>query len=705
MLYSLPRPNCNEDTVSNDDQADNQANELAHLRIENATLRERLKLREAQSLPHIPLRAPVIFGVAAALEPMPIVNLPFATLIEALDEGITLHDLDGRLLYASSSALRNLGMIPGELIGRGFLELAHPEDHAQLIADLHTMVQHGQTIETEWRCLHKNGSYIWFSTRTMALTDPAGTPYRLLCASHDISHRKQAEQELVRTHSMLEGLLDHLPVAVTVTDRQGRYILANRYIVQSLGLQHEQQMLGLTTADFFGPQAAARSQAEHAQLYREREPLLREYTVTLPDGSSRHALAISFPMFDSAEEVYSIGTIATDVTSLKQAEAALRDSDQRFRSLWKHISDAMAMSDADGKIVAANPAYYRLYGFTPEQVIGQPFTTIFPAELRASIYENYQTVFRSGEASQPVERTVRRANGEERIVETRTDFITIDGQHRLLLSTSQDITERRRIELEGLQIERKIRESQRLESLGVMAGGLAHDFNNILAGVIGYAELLLVDRAIVEEARTSVQAILSGAKRAAELTSQMLAYSGRGRFLVGRLALNDLLRQMGELIRVAVAGRAGLAYYLSSDPRLVDGDSSQLRQLVLNLVANAAEALDLKGGGVITISTGVERLPSTRLLDMMLGEDRPTGDYVRLSVSDDGPGIASEVLPHIFEPFFSTHFIGRGLGLAAVQGIVRAHSGAIEVLTTPGHGSIFKIYLPALEPDAGRNIP
>jgi two-component system cell cycle sensor histidine kinase/response regulator CckA len=256
----------------------------------------------------------------------------------------------------------------------------------------------------------------------------------------------------------------------------------------------------------------------------------------------------------------------------------------------------------------------------------------------------------------------------------------------------RDITELRALEQQMLQ-------SQKLESLGVLAGGIAHDFNNLLTGILGNADLARSEMSPLAPARGSLEGIEVAARRAADLCRQLLAYSGRGRFIVQPLSLQELVEEMGHLLQVSISKKVVLKYHFTKGLPAVEGDATQLRQVVMNLIVNASEAVGERSG-VISVTVGLANCDSDYLKGCLGAENLPEGDYVYLEVADTGHGIAPADLSRIFDPFFSTKFTGRGLGLAAVLGIVRGHRGAIKVYSEMGKGTTFKLLFPASESNA-----
>jgi signal transduction histidine kinase len=288
-------------------------------------------------------------------------------------------------------------------------------------------------------------------------------------------------------------------------------------------------------------------------------------------------------------------------------------------------------------------------------------------------------------------------------VET-TKGLVYDQQGVLLgiVGMTRDITERKLLEEkvraseeQRLLFERRLMEAQRLESLGVLAGGVAHDFNNLLSGILGYAELALQDLPATASARADIEAVISAAYDAAQLTNQMLAYSGKGHFIVQPVHLDAMIRETNELLETSIAKNCRVRYRFANQLPAIEADTRQLRQVILNVMTNAAEAIDA-AGGTITLITAVEHLTRETLDGLMLGADLAPGRYVRLTVIDTGQGMDEKILARIFDPFFTTKFTGRGLGLPAVQGIVRGHQGALSVSSVPRQGTVFSIWFPAL---------
>ncbi|WP_435052250.1 hybrid sensor histidine kinase/response regulator [Geoanaerobacter pelophilus] len=378
-----------------------------------------------------------------------------------------------------------------------------------------------------------------------------------------------------------------------------------------------------------------------------------------------------------------------NITEKKQAEKDLLESELKFRTLFETIQDAIYLTRAeDGTIVECNE---KLSGYTREELIGN---TTAELGLWADIQERLRVVdlVKTHGYVNDFVATFRRKDGSLLQGSISTNAFPL-GDQTYLLSVVRDITERTRIEEERLHLEQQLLHAQKLESLGVLAGGIAHDFNNILTSIIGNAELALMRLTPESPVQENLQRIEKAAARAADLAHQMLAYSGKGKFVVEPIDLNRLVEEMGHMLDVSISKKVILRYNLSRPLPTVEVDATQLRQIVMNLVINASEAIGDKSG-VIAITTGCLECNEKYMKETWLTDPLPEGLYVYLEVTDTGCGMDQQTLDKIFDPFFTTKFTGRGLGMAAVLGIIRGHKGAIKVYSEPGKGSSFKVLLP-----------
>jgi two-component system cell cycle sensor histidine kinase/response regulator CckA len=353
------------------------------------------------------------------------------------------------------------------------------------------------------------------------------------------------------------------------------------------------------------------------------------------------------------------------------------------------------MKDTEGVFLAVNEAFAQACGHPKANILGKTDRDVWPAEHADKYMEDDRSVLASGRqflVEEPIAE-----GGDVKWFETfKTPIRDSKGEVIGTVGLARDITERKRAEAEHLAFERHMQESQKLESLGVLAGGIAHDFNNLLAAVLANAELALHMLSRNEPLSGVVERVTdvrNAALHAAELTNQMLAYSGRGHFDVRPVSLTELVSEMGHLLGASLSKKARVEYDLMGDLPLVQADVAQMRQLIMNLITNASDALEDRAG-TIRVRTGVEQV-TTRPDGLYGAAPLASGAYAFLEVADDGCGMDEETRARLFEPFFTTKFTGRGLGLSAVQGIVRGHSGGIVLHTAPGRGTTMKVLLPS----------
>ena len=254
--------------------------------------------------------------------------------------------------------------------------------------------------------------------------------------------------------------------------------------------------------------------------------------------------------------------------------------------------------------------------------------------------------------------------------------------------------EKRQEEVKRQKMEKNLRETQKLESLGVLAGGIAHDFNNILTGILGNVDLALDDLSPASPVRNYIEYVQKEAKRAAELSNQMLVYSGKGKFVIEYIDVNEIIKEMTHMLRVSISKHHIIKYDLAKNLSSVEVDITQIRQVIMNLIINASEAMG-ENSGLISVTTGAKECDRHYFKNMYLNEDIPGGLYNFIEVGDTGVGMDEETIKKIFDPFFTTKFTGRGLGMSAVLGIIRGHKGAINIESKPGKGTKFTIHLPA----------
>ena len=421
---------------------------------------------------------------------------------------------------------------------------------------------------------------------------------------------------------------------------------------------------------------------------------------------------------------------------LRNTQLILEEAQSKYSKLYNSAPVGYITFDEKGIIREANLTIANLMNTEKCSLIDRPVSDFTFPEYQDALY-NHRQQLKKSKTRVCCELQLRKANGEqfwagiESIAVATPDGVNTGfqcaisdiserkrGQEALLRAHEEleqrvaqrtealravnealthEISERKRSENERLTLERQVLQAQKMESLGVLAGGIAHDFNNLLIGIIGYADLtLLLSKSSPQKAESYIKKIKETALCLSDLTKQMLAYSGRGRFVVHPINITQIVLEIQKILNLPFSKKITVEYDLSAGLPFMEGDRNQQHQIVMNLITNAAEAIGDQVG-LISVKTGIMEASCDYLSSAVVGDDLPAGRYIYLQVSDTGCGMDQETQSRIFEPFFTTKFSGRGLGLAAVLGIIRGHKGAIIVESRPGQGTTFRVLYPCAE--------
>jgi two-component system, cell cycle sensor histidine kinase and response regulator CckA len=376
--------------------------------------------------------------------------------------------------------------------------------------------------------------------------------------------------------------------------------------------------------------------------------------------------------------------VCINATERKRHEQAVL----RLAEIVDCSDDAIISADLNGAILTWNAAAARMYGYSAEEAIGSDVTLLFSSGCASRKAEILQKLSH-GERVDHFEALCLHKSGQPIWVSLTVSPVGGNSSTPTASFIARDITERK-----GL--EEQLRQTAKLESLGVLAGGIAHDFNNLLVGILGNASLVRDALPAVSQARPMLDDVVRASERAANLTRQLLAYSGKGKFVIQPVDLSNLARDMVSLIQSSIPRTVRLQLDLATDLPPVTADVAQMQQLIMNLVINAAEAIGDRPGAV-TVTTSLEHFDEQSSRAFRSSDELKPGEYVSLEVQDNGSGMDEATIAKIFDPFFTTKFTGRGLGLSATLGIVRGHQGAIRVDSQPGEGSLFTVLLPAAQ--------
>jgi PAS domain S-box-containing protein len=579
-------------------------------------------------------------------------------------------------------------------------------DRSEESLELFEQVRRGEidSFQIVARFVRPSGAIRWGNMNLTVTRGEDALVRYVLVQITDITPWKEAEAALLASEERFRVAFEHAPLAIAVAEPGKGWVQVNPAMEQFLGRPREQllgrpDVLDLVRAISHPDDCEAILGAIAQMVAGEIDSYSTEKRYVRPSGEVRWGfLSVAASRRPDGTLHYAVSQVA-DIAALKRAEQALREREaglaaaQRLAHLgnWEveNLGGFNGPPDLNRAQVLWSDEVYRIFGYAPRavRVTGELFLAGVHPNDRARVE---QAIFQALEhrAQFDIEHRVVRADGTERAVRHLSDIVYDSQSPRVLhvRGIVQDITEQK--ELEG-----KLLQSQKLESLGLLAGGIAHDFNNLLTGILGYASLAQQGSAGVPNLGEYLSQIEAGGRRAAELCQQMLAYAGRGRFDVRPFDINAIVRDTLPLLEVSIPKKVTLILHLAEGLPPVQVDGSQIRQIVMNLVTNAADAIG-NAEGRIAVTSGVMQADRDYLVQTYLAPDLPEGPYVYLEVSDTGMGMTAEVQRKIFDPFFTTKFAGRGLGLAAVLGIVRAHRGALKVYSEPGRGSTLRLLLP-----------
>jgi PAS domain S-box-containing protein len=621
---------------------------------------------------------------------------------EAIDAYLLIDPADLRVLDANPAALRLTGYRRKEVLQLRMADLFDgPDDGpAQALLEGVQSTSRAGVFEGYW-LRGAGGKRVPVQvTASRVHAEPATLGLLIV---RDLTARRELEP-LLESKRFIDRVAEASPHIIYVFDLPSRKnIYANRLIARDLGYSPDEvQAMG----DEFLPRLLHPDDlARLPELLRrwdgarDGEVFETHYRMRHRDGSWRWFVGRDtvFSRGPDGRVTRFLGT-AEDVTDRKHAEEALRASERRYLTTLASIGDAVVATDAAGRVTYLNPVAEALTGWPLAEAVGRPLDEALP--LRDE--RTRQPVENPADQALRLRAAVGLANGvvlvtrdgrEVPIEDSAAPIRGDDGEVHGVVLVFRDVTARRQAEEQRRRLEAQLLHAQKLESLGVLAGGIAHDFNNLLTGILGYTNLAGMSLPADSTARPLLGEAERTANRASDLVRQLLAYAGKGRFLIQPIDLNALTGEMLGLLRTLVSHKAHVRTDFADGLPPVQADAAQLRQVVLNLITNASEAL---GGaeGEITLRTGVERIDDPRGYSPHAAPEAAPGEYVFVEVADTGCGMSEEMLARVFDPFFSTKFSGRGLGLAAVLGIVRGHRGLVRLSSAVGQGTRFRVLFP-----------
>lgn len=628
----------------------------------------------------------------------------YKTAFEETDAAIFISNPNGQCLAANPRALSLTGYAERELIGKEILDLFQTSDQ---VPPIHRdSLPKGKTLTAEGRLRCKDGGLLWVELRIRKLPDG-----NFLETARDIAEQKQANEALRKNEELFRIAFDHAPTGMSIVAPDGvTYLAVNPLLCEMFGYTRE-EFLGKTIHLVTHPDDEALSNEwirkklndepcepvlEKRYIHRDGHivwGLVRAHWIKNDDGSHRMAIAH-----------------IQDITEWKEAE-------EERKSLQVQLAAAMELAhlghweyDVESDTFSFNDHFYKIFRTSAESVGGYTMSWAEYASRFIPLDDRHlveQEIRKAVETSDP--NFSRRLEHRILYEDGTTGYISVDyyiekdeqGRTIKTYGINQDITDRKQAEEERRKLEDQVRQAQKMESIGLLAGGVAHDFNNLLTPIFGYADILSLGLADGDRRQRQLRQIREAAERAKEVVHRLLAFSRKQLLELKTVDLGDIIRKFENVLRRTIRENIEIKVKISPDLCLVRADSGQIEQVLLNLSINAQDAMPEGGHLVIeTKSIHIDQSYTSSCRDI-----RP-GLYGVLSVRDTGVGIDGEVIKHIFEPFYTTKELGRGtgLGLSTVYGIVKQHDGSISASSEKGHGSTFEVFLPRVDQKEGERV-
>jgi len=621
-------------------------------------------------------------------------------LFDAVNDALFVHDLEsGAILDVNERTLDMYGYARAELLTMDVAALSEnraPFTQAEALAWI-AKAAAGEPQLFEWRARHRSGRAFWVEVNMRRAL--VGGVDRLLVAVRDTESWKADEQARRDAEERYLGLFLNSPDAIfwISVPEAGPFSVedANPAQEASIGLPR-QAFVGRPLHEWLPAELADQLSANYRRCLEAGTPITYEESADLGTGL-RTFQTLLVPIRNASMRIHRLAGIATDITERRRAVLESQEQERLFRLLFERSGDANLLID-DNHFVDCNQAAVAILG-APDKasVLGtHPSELSPPAQpdgLASKEKADAMIARAFAQGSHHFEWIHQKLDGTEFPVDVLLTAIPWKGK-QILHTTWRDRSEARRAEAQRRSLEAQFQQAQKLESLGVLAGGIAHDFNNLLTAVLGNLNLarfkLSPESPVAPYLENAERTVL----KASDLTKQMLAYSGKGRFVVKLHDINLVVSEMVHLLQVSISKKAFLRLDLGTSLPAIEADGAQLQQVVMNLVTNASDALGDREG-IISISTGATDLEADFISATFPAQGLAPGRYVSLEVSDTGQGMSPEVMDRIFDPFFTTKPTGRGLGLAAMLGILRAHQAGLKIYSEAGKGSCFKAFFPA----------
>jgi PAS domain S-box-containing protein len=608
----------------------------------------------------------------------------FHVLVQNSTDAIVMLDAHGDILFASESSARLLGYALEERMGRSAFEMMHPDDIEPARAQFLDCLQRpGGMIQGECRVRHKDGHWRYIeSIAVNRLGDPAVAA--VVVNYRDVTPQRLAAEALRASEERLRHIVERAQDLIYYCDNAGRFTYVNPTAVRVMQY-NEEELLGRHFFSLIRKDYQNVAGEFYLRQVSEKTPTTYLEFPSVTKGGDTIWVGQHVQLVFEGERVVGVHAIARDITRQKDAEDRLRSSEARYRSLIQGASYAIYRTTIDGTILDANPAMASMLGYTVDELMAINMGSVYKvASDRAMLIEQYT---RERTETLTTDATWQKKDGTPIIVRLTARMVTFEDRISCFEGMAEDITEKR-------ALEQQLRQAQKMEAVGRLARGVAHDFNNVLAAIIGCSDLLALRLTPADAAFAEAQEIRQAAERGASLTRQLLAFS-RSQMLEAKLVdLDAIVPELEGLLQRMAGDGWPVRISTGGVPTRVSIEPGQLEQVLMNLVVNARDAMPK--GGTIDVRVGPVRLDERAALRYPGITEGPFG---RISVADTGEGIPLDVQTHLFEPFFTTKdpSKGTGLGLSIIYGIAKESGGTVSFSTAEGKGTTFEVLLPLAE--------
>jgi PAS domain S-box-containing protein len=596
--------------------------------------------------------------------------------------GMVLLTFEGQYLKVNPAFCAMVGYTEAELLGQTLHSITHPDDRAADAENIRRMLARETVVgDIEKRYLRKDGRIVYASVSPSIVWDAEHRPRFMVSHIQDITDRILVNQHRWESERRLLALLEGVDQLAVMLDLEGRVTFCNDYLLQLTGWQRDEVLgrdwfLCFATDDWDQVRQLFLDSIRRGQI-----DLHFENPICTRTGERRLVQWTNTLLYDAEGTVAGTASLGQDVTELRKSEEALRASEEKFSRIFRSSPDAIVITDHDtGKVFDANPGFTRLLGYRPEEVVDH-FTSPEDLDLWVEAAERSQLLrllLERGEAFN-IPAKIRRKDGLVAQVLISSTILNMAGKP-CTLSVIRDMTERLRDEEERRLLEIQVQKAHKLESLGSLAGGMAHDMNNVLGAILGIASIHQEAAPPHSPLQRAMDIVIKACVRGRTLVQSLLSFARQGLAEEQVVDLNSLVREEVALLERTTFQKVLLEIDLAADLRPVLGDTSALSHVIMNLCVNAVDAME--GGGTLRLATRNE-----------------AHDSVLLEVADTGCGMSKEVLDRALDPFFTTKAQGKGtgLGLPIVYATIKAHGGALDIESTPGVGTTIRIHLPGSE--------